>query len=809
MQNERKIINKNIDFTKPEYKIRVNKLLISRKSTNINKINNLNTSEATNSNINSNKKNNNNFNSPDPEKKSSKSLKIIKELNSIGKNSNSFYPIHRTYSENTYNCPVNLFSSRLNKEEGNIIYDFQKKNKYLRSMLNNKNLEQKLSKLSINQPFSKLLGISLDDCLSKSRKDSLKHTRSPKIENENSDYENKRYDVNSYNYKSSRSFILSEDKTKRINKSKNNNNLNELKDVNKNKKNNEFFRNKDMKNNFKLKTMDDQKIEKNGNRMLTYNILSDDETNTFSYLKSDNDDVKNYFLYKKSKYESQDKNNIKQNSIASKKNEILMDRNCDNNYKKYTFQNISKLSDTIEHCFFNYLKKKFEKFINNLKKNTQSNEINQRIYHKRSILRCSKIKKIKYKLIPIKDKIINSKNNKDKNYNIQLISNEELIKKIINKPKNMNPKNKQFYACYFEKKKKKPLNNQNSTDKINFSKIYTKKKTLYNSSVKKNENSLNKNNYFNSRLSPLNKNQRFFYELYTDDENSISNYNSNLKKYTTGQLIINHINSSKNYNNYIFNYNSDSYSSDNNTYIGNSDTKNKIKFSNSFNKNIERNSTNTTGKCSKKEIIYQSIQANPSKIKNYLKNSDSVISKIFYNSARTHNIPKINKQKKILIKNIGTTDKKLFINIKYIWIDDPLYNKKLINRRNSLNKFHYYKEKNVNIIINANRKKKIGFKIQKYQDSNSNNPYTKIKYSNSFVDIQNAEKEKNNYNFNKVNTFNYNKVNTVNYNNNDNMKEKDKNINKILINCVKLLVKILNKIIRKKVFNDVKKFNLK
>ena len=171
MQNERKIINKNIDFTKPEYKIRVNKLLISRKSTNPNKINNLNTSEATNSNINSNKKNNNNFNSPDPEKKSSKSLKIIKELNSIGKNSNSFYPIHRTYSENTYNCPVNLFSNRLNKEEGNIIYDFQKKNKYLRSLLNNKNLEQKLSKLSINQPFSKLLGISLDDCLSKSRKD--------------------------------------------------------------------------------------------------------------------------------------------------------------------------------------------------------------------------------------------------------------------------------------------------------------------------------------------------------------------------------------------------------------------------------------------------------------------------------------------------------------------------------------------------------------------------------------------------------------------------------------------------------------
>ena len=52
MQNERKIINKNIDFTKPEYKIRVNKLLISRKSTNPNKINNSNTSEATNKNKN-------------------------------------------------------------------------------------------------------------------------------------------------------------------------------------------------------------------------------------------------------------------------------------------------------------------------------------------------------------------------------------------------------------------------------------------------------------------------------------------------------------------------------------------------------------------------------------------------------------------------------------------------------------------------------------------------------------------------------------------------------------------------------------
>ena len=112
MQIEGKIINKNIDFTKPEYKIRVNKLLISKKSSNSNKINNLNTSEVTNSNQ---KNNNNNLHSPGPEIKSSKSLKLIKELNSNGKNSNSFYPIHRTYSENTYNCPVNLFSSRLNK----------------------------------------------------------------------------------------------------------------------------------------------------------------------------------------------------------------------------------------------------------------------------------------------------------------------------------------------------------------------------------------------------------------------------------------------------------------------------------------------------------------------------------------------------------------------------------------------------------------------------------------------------------------------------------------------------------------------
>ena len=803
MENNDKIINKIIDFTKPEYKIRVNKLTIPRRCINVNEINNLNNLELTTSNIKSAQKTNNNtLGSPEMVMKSSKSLKIIKELKNIGKKSNVKYPLHRTYSENTYNCPTNLFSSKFSKEEGNILYDFQKNNKYLKSMLNNKNLEEKLSKLNLNQPFTKLMGISLDDCLSKSRKESLSHTKSPIIDNEFGFYgKNIKYDINSYNYTNPRNFLISEDKAKKISMPKINKTLREVKNIYRNGKKNETFNDKEIRKKYNLKTTD-QKIEQMKNRMIAYNVYSDDEACTFNSLKVDNDyDNSNFFLYKKSIYEKQHKNITKPNSLIkrAKNSANLMNTNFQINYNKYTIQNISKFSSILEDCFFGYLKRHFDKFINILRNSIQNNITCRNIYHKRNIFRNAKLQRITNKLIPIKTKISNPKNNKDKKYNIQLISNDEYNNKVILNSKNNNPSYQQFYACY---KKKKQITNSNSSNHIEMNnKIYKRKKTLTSSAVKLNENSLNQNNnYMVSSLSPLNKNHRFFYELYTDDEINLSNINNNPKKYTTGQLIINHINSSKNYNNYIFNYNSDSNNKDNNYYIKNTEKVNKAQPISSYN-NIVRKSINTSGKNSSRQIIYPSSKINPNKIQNDFKANTDVNSKFLYSSTRSHNAPKLNKYKEFLVKNISTIDKKLFLTIKYIWINDSLYNKKMRNKINSFNKIHFYIEDDVSINLIANPKKNIDYESQAYQDINPID-YSKVKYSKSFIDRKNKAREKDYKNYSKTNTFNF-------YNDNNNIKEKDKDINKIMKNCVKLLVRILNKIMRKKIFNEVRKFNLK
>ena len=131
------------------YKIKVNKTLIHKKS--ICNLKNIGTPNK----ISSGLKNNNN----DIIQRNSFSRKI-KKISTIDFDSNDNSAIKNYYSQKTYTCNYLLEDNTYNTyKAGNIFYDIQK-NKYLKPMLDSKDIQKKILKCQITEPLSSLYNIN-------------------------------------------------------------------------------------------------------------------------------------------------------------------------------------------------------------------------------------------------------------------------------------------------------------------------------------------------------------------------------------------------------------------------------------------------------------------------------------------------------------------------------------------------------------------------------------------------------------------------------------------------------------------------
>lgn len=532
------------------YKIKVNKTLIHKKT--ICNLKNINTPKKLNNTV---KKKN------DLLKRNSfcKDVKLMSNLdfNSFEKSTSN------DYSQKTYTCKY-LIEDNSNKK-GNIFYDMQN-NKYLKPILDSKDIQKKILKCHISEPLSNRYNFNKDNN-KHSHKKCLSELPSPKIK-ESTLFSKEKYNVNSNNNNNNN---ISPNVIKIKNEKIINKNiyylLNNLKIYNSNSN----YPIKFLRNGLNNKKENYSCYNKIGVNSNNYNI------NSLTYNDKQSKTCKNFYK-KKISYDSNEnnsKNSFKfhNNLIKNNSNSFLNDKNI----KKLLYEKIRFFCNFLEIFFLNIIKNMFKRFINNIslienqnienniyKINSDTNTRRNTLYdsesvrsHKNSIfdndmnLKPNTYSNVNFfSLYEINKKLNNLTNRFDRDIvghskdkkNIEKYS--EKIKdygiknKIFNKIKrsesienNMNIKrNKNKYNIL---KKKDTSNTSNLLiyhKKVNLSKVNDKSvKIDKNKTLNKIKDNNSKNDY---NLKSLNNTNTYFYNILSDNDEPLINKNK------TKQLIL-------------------------------------------------------------------------------------------------------------------------------------------------------------------------------------------------------------------------------------------------------------------------------
>ena len=311
------------------YKIKVNKTLIHKKS--ICNLKNLGTPNK----ISNGLKNNSN----DIIQRNSFSRKI-KNMSTIDFDSNENSSNKNYYSQKTYTCKYLLEYNTYNAyKTGNIFYDIQK-NKYLKPMLDSKDIQKKILKCQITEPLSSLYNINniynYKKCLSELQSPKEKEYKSFSIEkfNNNSDHSNRIIKIKNENIINKNTYYL----------------LNNLKICGSN------YPIKFLRNNLNNNNDNYSYYKKNEINLNNYDI-----NNNQQKIKR-NKTCKNFY-YKNINYESCD-NNSKFLNILNKYSSIS------NKYRKSSKNllndKIRNFCNILERFFLNIIKKMFKRLVNEL-----------------------------------------------------------------------------------------------------------------------------------------------------------------------------------------------------------------------------------------------------------------------------------------------------------------------------------------------------------------------------------------------------------------------------------------------------------
>ena len=526
------------------YKIKVNKTLIHKK--NICNLKNINTPKKLNNTM---KKKNILF------KRNSfcKDVKLISNLdfNSFEKSTSN------DYSQNTYTCKY-LIEDNSNKK-GNIFYDMQN-NKYLKPILDSKDIQKKILKCGFSEPLSNRYNFNKDNNKHSHIK-CLSELSSPKIKKSTS-LSKEKYNVNNNNNISTNVIKIKNEKI-------NNKNiyylLNNLKIYN-------------SKSNYPIKFLRNSLNNKKENYSCFNKIgvnSNNDNINSLTYNDKQSKTCKNFYKKKISydSYENNSKNSFKFHNNLNKNN--INSFTNDKSFNKLLYEKLRYFCNFLEIFFLNIIKNMFRRFINNIslienqnienniyKINSDTNTRRNTLYdsesvrsHKNSIFgNDMTIKPNTYSnvnffaLYEINKKLNNLTNRFDRDI-VGHSKDKKNIEKYTEKTKDYGIKNKIFNKI---KKSESIENNKNikrNKNKYNILKkkftsnktnllIYQKKVNLpkvNDKSVKIDQNKTsnkikdNNNSKNDYNLKSLNNTNTYFYNIFSDNDDLTINKNKTKK----------------------------------------------------------------------------------------------------------------------------------------------------------------------------------------------------------------------------------------------------------------------------------------
>ncbi len=686
-----------------QYTIKVNKTLINKK-------NNGNTKNM----ITPIKTNNTSRKISDKIVRSTVSEKDIKNLAILDLDSNEKSP-YKKYSQKTYTCKY--YSKDNSYKIGNIFYDMQT-NKYLKPILNSKDIQNKLVKCIISEPKSNFLSLNNNSHYNQKY---LSEYQSPHIETNNAiSFFKERYNINNNLLNNNNLTIKNEN-------IKFNNIYSILKKIKTENSNCPYYfsRNDINKNKEYLNNNNNSGVNVN-----SYNI------NSVKNCEKQNKTCKQFYK-KLFNHENNDNKTINLNNYRNRLIKFNSYSSLNDKYKKIINEKISYFCNILEIFFLNIIKKIYKKLI-------------------------SQLNKIKIR-------------NKNKEINIYKFNSEEA-----------NTRRNTLYDSDTIKSYKNPVfDNENALKSKTFSNIYCIN-NIYNYNT----------NRFDSDIIEKSKEKQNT-KIDKIDNIMKNKLDNNLKRFRT--IENNNYTNYKRYKNKYFIIKQKD--------IDNSDNLLIYHKKNNFTKNSEHSLVKDE---------YKTIKLFNTKFNSIVNNDSNEKNKTINASINAKNKTRI-----IIIKNKKKSDgeifkkKKLYMNFKNYTLNDINYYKNYINKykykkKNINNNIKIFRNINFSIIINNKIVLYKKIKINKIDhkrnntiiyESNSNLNKRKKVYNISIHSIY--RKDSSNIRKSYDNNTSYNRKRNSNNNNickAPNYYDRNTKINKIIINCVKFLSKIIRKLFVRKYF---------
>lgn len=684
---------------------------------------------------------------------------------------------------------INLYSNENQKKEGNIIEELQN-NKYLRPMLGNSNIDIKLLKCQIESPVKNISPFSLKKYINNYEILS-KYSKSPEKDIIGMQSEDK---INMYNLNDKSSFGKIDIN---VNNLSSNNKTSKFKDINNSLSNKDSFRlNKNLMGYIptNIKKYSATYVGKIQNEKKLYKSKKNQKKREINYGKPNKDENEINIIYNSNRFKKSALtiDNFNNKSKNKNKNDFICGGNKDNKLLQiYKKKLIEEFIIVLKKFISKYLKNNFRSFFRKLKKYKFKSHSKNKIYYKKNTNKCNK--KIN---LSRKNKEIQNKN---------LIFNYEIDKEAEKKTKviTTDTSNNNFN-----------LNNKSFSNEIKSSSLSFN----YISNLLSNNNKLNNHSSSFLFIDHRHKNSSQSPEetFKKSPINKIKTKTIIYKKRKSGSL--NRSPSEGGLDNFVYrkkNLNND------NLYVN----KNYNKYLNIINRN------------KKEEIIGIDINlGKPIRVINdhspleelYLERNKSDLFQ--FNSIST----KFKKNKKN--KSNSRTKKKY---------KPPLQTKKFANeeedeKEDYINNFYV---ENYKTPYTLKRKKENNYMNEIYLDNSLKEFFSKnINKSIMSTNIENREKiikgnnllirinslffydykNKNNDKFksfkkeknislflknHKKNTKLKNKYKNEQIKHNEKLHKKKKVVSKLIINCTKFFIKILIKLIKRKVFFQISKWN--